>query len=259
VEAGPFEPLNCGAIPRELAESELLGHAAGAFTGASGRRRGAFERAHGGTLFLDEIGEMSLELQPKLLRVLEDGTVRRLGDGRHRQVQARIVAATNSSLSQRAGLGHFRMDLYHRLAVAVIQLPPLRERAADIPMLVRAFLDQCAGSGPSYTVDDRALELLGRRRWPGNVRELRNAVLRATMEGGRQLVAEDFSFLSDQEGAAGPGGAGWVQFLGRPFDELRREVYLRVLEQHGGNRSAAAAALAIAKSTFFDQLRAMDL
>ena len=254
---GPFEPLNCGAVPRDLAEAEFFGHTRGAYTGATRERQGAFERATGGTLFLDEIGELAPDLQPKILRALEEGEVQRIGDGQRRRVSPRIVAATNRELSEESRHGRFRLDIYHRLAVGIIHLPPLRERASDIPLLVQHFLRHCNTSGVQHKVKRRALVKLQAHTWPGNVRELRNAVCRATMEGGRDLGPEDFDFLDSQE--VGYGSEACVPCVGRTMEQIKRDVFERTLKRHGGNRSAAAQALGVPKSTFFDQARAMGL
>ena len=255
---GNFEPLNCGAIPRDLAESEFFGHARGAYTGALRERKGAFERADEGTLFLDEIGELPMELQPKILRALEEGEIQRIGENSRRHVCPRIIAATNRDLLREAERGRFRLDLYHRLAVGVIHLPPLRERKDDIPLLAQHFLNQCRSSGVQYKVTRKALKQLRRHLWLGNVRELRNAIYRATTEGGPDLKPADFEFLStppsvDQE------REGTVRYLGRRFEEIKQDVYARILTHHDGNRSAAAAALGVPKSTFFDQVKVMGL
>jgi DNA-binding NtrC family response regulator len=254
---GPFEPLNCGAIPRDLAEAELFGHAQGAFTGASRDRKGAFERANHGTLFLDEIGEMPASLQPKILRALEEGVVQRIGEEQRRSVDLQIIAATHRDLLREADRGRFRLDLYHRLAIGVIQLPPLRDRPEDIPLLVRHFLQRTGIA--SLEVDPAALVVLQRHSWPGNVRQLRNAIQRAAAlsDGGLVLRAADFSFLA--EPAPPPVEQGTVRCLGRSFRDIRREIYLQNLDACGGNRSAAAAALAIPKSTFFDHLHTMGI
>ncbi len=254
---GPFEPLNCGAVPRDLAEAEFFGHARGAYTGATRERHGAFERATGGTLFLDEIGELTPDLQPKILRALEEGEVQRIGDGQRRQVSPRIVAATNRDLQEESRMGRFRLDLFHRLAVGVIHLPPLRERATDIPLLVQHFLQHSTTTGVQHKVKRRALAMLQEHTWPGNVRELRNAVCRATMEGGLDLGPKDFDFLGPRE--VGSATDVCVPYVGRTMEQIKREVFERTLERHGGNRSAAAQALGVPKSTFFDQARAMGL
>ena len=174
---GPFVPLDCGAVTASLMESELFGHVRGAFTGAVGDRQGVFEAAHGGTLFLDELGELPLELQPKLLRALEKREIRRVGDTRTRKVDVRVVAATNRDLVAEVNRGAFREDLYFRLAVVHVKLPPLRARRGDIPMLVELFIEQLLPGSPPPSAE--LVQALARKAWPGNVRELRNAVERA--------------------------------------------------------------------------------
>ena len=256
---GSLEPINCAAIPRELAESELFGHEKGAFTGATARRPGAFERASGGTLFLDEVGEMPLALQPKLLRVLEDGQVQRVGATRRVEVDVRAVAATHRDLAAEARRGAFRQDLYHRLAVGIITLPPLRQRAEDIPALVEHFVARLMGGGPPLVLDSAALALLREHPWPGNVRQLQGALQRAAAEAGPRLGASDFYFLQEQPSQPpARAGEGQVRYAGRPFEEVRREIFLATVARFGGNRSAAATALGIPKSTFHDQLRALE-
>ena len=253
---GPFEPLNCGAVPRDLAESEFFGHARGAYTGAMRERQGAFERAAGGTLFLDEIGELPRDLQPKILRTLEEGEIQRIGESMRRMVDTRIIAATNRDLAQESRHGRFRLDLFHRLAVGVIHLPPLRERTSDVPLLVQHFLRQCNTCGIQHKVSRKALGRLKRHSWPGNVRELRNAVCRATMEGGPDLNPEDFAFLNT---GVSPDAEVGVPVVGRSMEEIKKDIFERTLVRFGGNRSAAAGALQVPKSTFFDQVRAMGL
>jgi DNA-binding NtrC family response regulator len=175
---GPFVTIDCGAIAATLVESELFGHVRGAFTGAAGDRRGVFEEADGGTLFLDEIGELPLEMQPKLLRALEKREVRRVGASTAKKVDVRVVAATNRDLAVEVNRGNFREDLYFRLAVVEVLLPPLRSRRADVPTLVRHFMDQFAPG--AALISDEMMQALAARPWPGNVRELRNAVERAS-------------------------------------------------------------------------------
>ena len=169
----PMVVINCAALPESLLESELFGHEKGAFTGAISAKQGLFEVADGGTLFIDEIGEMPGAVQAKLLRVLEDGSLRRIGSIKERRVNVRLLAATNRNLAQQVAAGNFREDLYYRINVMSLELPPLRERVGDIPLLVRHFL------GPGWEVEERALRLLERYDWPGNVRQLINAVERA--------------------------------------------------------------------------------
>ena len=257
----PFVPVNCSAIPRDLAESEFFGHVEGAFTGAR-NRKGAFECADGGTLFLDEVGEMPLELQPKLLRVLEDHKVQRIGDDRTRRVNVRVVAATNRDLAADASRGGFRPDLYHRLAVGVVRIPPLRERRGDVPLLVDHFLRQeAARTGMSHVprVPDAVMEELSRQQWPGNVRQLRHAVERAVLEGQPELSVEDFGLEDHLFQGPGSGTDGMVRYRGRKLRDVHRDIYVGVLRDMGGNRTAAAASLGIARSTFFDQLKVLDI
>jgi DNA-binding NtrC family response regulator len=178
---GPFVAVNCGALPRELAESELFGHERGAFTGAAGRRRGWFEEASGGTLVLDEVGELPLDLQPKLLRVLETGRIRRVGGAGELPVSVRVVAMTLRNLKAEAQRGTFRGDLYYRLAGFELGLPPLRRRRGDIPILVLHFLQQLEPEVGAREIDPAALEALAQAEWPGNIRELRNVVRRAAI------------------------------------------------------------------------------
>jgi transcriptional regulator with GAF, ATPase, and Fis domain len=181
---GPFVVFDCSAVSANLMESELFGHVRGAFTGAVGDRVGAFEAADGGTLFLDEIGELSLDLQPKLLRVLESLEVRRVGANTVREVDVRIVAATNRSLAAEVDAGRFREDLYYRLAVVRLNLPPLRERLDDIPMLVEHFASELARRGqPATHLPEAVIRGFVSQAWPGNIRELRNAVARAISLG----------------------------------------------------------------------------
>jgi DNA-binding NtrC family response regulator len=197
---GPFVVLDAANIPAALAESVLFGHERGAFPGADARQVGAFERAHGGTLFLDEIGELPLDLQPKLLRVLERRSLSRLGSAEEVPVDFRLIAATNTDLRAAIGAHRFREDLYYRLAEAHVVLPPLRARPADIPLLVRHFLGQLSTPERQLSIAPEALESLADRRWPGNVRELRNVVARAAAlcQGGvitaADLAGEGFGF-----------------------------------------------------------------
>ena len=196
---GPFIVVDCSAIARDIIESELFGHVKGAFTGASGSRKGAFEAANGGTLFLDELGELPIDLQPKLLRALEKREVKPVGGNETLKTNVRIVAATNRNLQQEVKDGNFREDLYYRFAVIKVELPPLRERPDDIPMLVEAFLEQAAQLTGRTGVDIayKTMEKLKRHRWPGNVRELKNFVERAVLlTQGDQIETK---FLNSQE------------------------------------------------------------
>jgi two-component system response regulator AtoC len=195
---GPFVAINCGAIPKDLFEAELFGHERGAFTGAHTTRPGRFELADGGTLFLDEVGELPADLQVKLLRVLSDRSFERVGGGRSMTVDVRLIAATNRDLNEATQQGGFRQDLYYRLAVIPVQLPPLRERRDDVPLLIQHFLDRFARrlNQPVKTLGDDALAALMAYRWPGNIRELENLIERAVLlSDGDKLTLDDFPLL----------------------------------------------------------------
>ena len=258
---GLFIPVNCAAISRELVESELFGHEKGAFTGAVNARKGAFEEAQGGTLFLDEIGELPLDLQAKLLRTLESGEIRRVGSSRPFRVDVRVVAATHRDLRAMVRQGTFREDLYYRLTVIRIDLPPLRARKEDIALLAEHLLGLYAPRGPLPTFTNDALVRLTSHDWPGNVRELRNVVARALLlRKGPQITAEDIFFDSEEreEEIPLPTGDDDVVYLpGRTLAEIEREAILKCLRRHRGNRRAAARELGLARSTL--QLRAKEL
>jgi DNA-binding NtrC family response regulator len=256
---GHFEPINSGAIPAGLAESELFGHAEGAFTGASRERRGAFERADGGTLFLDEVGELPLELQPKLLRAVEEQEIQRIGEDKPRPIRIRLVAATHRDLVRDVELQRFRLDLFHRLAVAVIQLPPLRERREDIPKLVQHFLRREQPLGVEVAVTDAGMRFLMNHHWGGNVRELRNLVEVAGVLGKPRLEPADLKEILNTAETCGGNAVGFVRYRGRSFEAVKREVFTRTIHEQGGNRTAAAQALGIPKSTFFDQVYSMGI
>jgi transcriptional regulator with GAF, ATPase, and Fis domain len=258
---GPFVVLNCAAIARELAESELFGHERGAFTGAVARRRGVFEEASGGTLFLDEIGELAPALQAKLLRVLEVGAVRPVGGPHEIQVAARVVAATHRQLMQEVAANRFRLDLYHRLAQVTLEVPPLRARAGDLSLLCAHFLGEVAAEVGPRTLSADGLELLRRAPWPGNVRELRHVLFRAALFSGPVMTAEDLGAALGHETVVPPRSAGplTVSLAGRSFAEIERDIYLQVLRHHSGNRRAAAAALGLSKSTLCDRVRRLGL
>jgi transcriptional regulator with GAF, ATPase, and Fis domain len=240
--AGPFVPIDCGAIPESLFESELFGHVKGAFSGAASDRRGVFEEADGGTLFLDEIGEVPVSLQPKLLRAIESRAVRRVGANTARPVDVRIVAATNRDLARAVNAGTFREDLYYRLAVVEVALPPLRARPEDIPALAQCFYDLLApGAGP---LPASFLATIAARSWPGNVRELKNFVERAVSLG---FVAPTNAAQHAPVPPARPGVEDLVP-LHLPLKEARgawiesfEGIYLRaVLRRTGGNVTRAA-------------------
>ncbi|HDL53250.1 MAG TPA: FHA domain-containing protein [Proteobacteria bacterium] len=246
--SGPFVAINCGAISRDLVESELFGHEKGAFTGASSARKGAFEQAHGGTLFLDEIGELSLSLQPKLLRVLESGEIRRVGSQGSTSVDVRVVAATHRHLKKGVEQGTFRADLLYRLFVLPLSVPSLRQRKDDIPVLAQYFL-----MGRSAILPD-AMERLEGHTWPGNVRELKNVLERACiLKGGGAIDREDLIFMDDGDDPM----TGYEEDEETPhtLEELERMYYTRAMERSEGNIRAAAKWLGIPKSTFFDRVK----
>ncbi len=257
----PFVAVNCGALVENLLESELFGHVRGAFTGADRPKRGLFVAAHEGTLFLDEVGELPLQLQPKLLRALQDGEVKPVGGLEPVRVDARVVAATNRDLAEGVREGSFREDLYYRLNVIAIPVPPLRERREDIPLLVAHFIDRIAErtAGPRLEVTPDALEFLQSQPWPGNVRELENAVERAwVLASGNELTRSDF-----EHGAPAPIGTSG----GDPASAedmvslavLERIHIERVLAACEGQKTKAAAILGINRTTLWKKLRAYGI
>lgn len=260
---GEFVAVNCAAIPAELMESELFGHTGQAFTGAKQARSGLFEAADGGTIFLDEIGEMPMALQPKLLRVLQEGTVRRVGADREREIDLRVIAATNRDLEKEVQDGRFREDLYWRLNVIHLHIPPLRERPFDIPLLVEHFLDKItekSGRAP-LNVTPETLAILTAYHWPGNARELENAIERAVAlaEGGN-LAPEDLpDRVRNRAGATALIARGKEQRL--TLHELERDYIVDTLRLTGGNKSRAAEILGVDRRTLhrkLDEYRSED-
>ncbi len=254
--ARPFLAVNCGAVAETLLESELFGHARGAFTGADRERAGLFEAAGGGTLFLDEIGEVSAGMQVKLLRVLQEREIRRVGETRARPVDVRVLAATNRNLADEDAGGRFRKDLSSRLRVIELRIPPLRERPDDVLPLARVFLAETARRmGRKLTgFTPRAADQLVRYEWPGNVREVENAIERAVaLAAGPRVDVED---LPEELRAAMPRArpAGRT----RPLEDVEREYILAVVEGAGGNRTRAAAELGIGLATLKRKLRAYE-
>jgi DNA-binding NtrC family response regulator len=232
----PMVVINCAALPETLLESELFGHEKGAFTGASGAKLGLFEVADSGTLFIDEIGEMPGSLQAKLLRVLEDGSLRRVGSIKERKVNVRLLAATNRRLADEVRAGRFREDLYYRINVMSLELPPIRERHGDIPLLVARFL------GSEWSIEDEALRLLARHDWPGNVRQLLNAIERGKiMAEGRTIRARDLPKEVVRGAARGTSTASCSDDLA----SLERAKVVEVLRRSSGNKTQAARTLGI--------------
>jgi len=257
----PFVAVNCTAIPGSLLESELFGHERGAFTDARARKRGLIEFAGSGTLFLDEISELPLALQPKLLRALEERRFRRVGGVDEIPVAARIVAATNVSLEAAVADGRFREDLFYRLNVLRLRIPPLRERGEDVITLARLFIEEFAGEQglPIPELADDAIHLLLSHRWPGNVRELKNVVQRAVVsaEGG-VLRAADLSIVPrerDRIQTPTPGYTIGIPPDGRALDQIEAEAIRITLEITGGNKSQAARILGISRPTILRKIR----
>jgi len=260
---GAFVAINCAALPETLIESELFGHEKGAFTGAVDRRRGCFELAHGGTLLLDEIGEMPLTTQAKLLRVIEERRVRRLGSPKEVDVDVRVLAASNRRLKEEAQQGKFREDLFFRLNVFQILLPPLRQRPGDIPLLCHAMINdmnkrhQCNVSG----VDPESMTVLTAHAWPGNVRELRNVLERAVILAGTGLITPvHLSGLahggSAQQSPSAVQNPGELRLaVGTTISEAERSLIEVTLHHTGNNRTRAAAILGISQKTLFNKLR----
>jgi DNA-binding NtrC family response regulator len=249
--AGRFVAENCAALPDSLLENELFGHERGAYTGADAAAGGLFERADGGTLFLDEVGDMSQNLQKRLLRVLQEGEVRRVGGSTVRKVDVRVVAATNRHLAELVRAGRFREDLFYRLAVVCIRVPALRERPEDVPQLVAHFLGAAGGAGPARQMSDPALDALVRHPWPGNVRQLENEIRRAAAlsRGVIDLDALSAELREDRAGFAGAAGAAdpaeWLagRSLRALVDEVEARVVAAVVEREAGNLTRAARVL----------------
>lgn len=254
----PFIALNCGAISKELMESELFGHEKGAFTGAQQRRAGAFELASGGTLFLDEVGELPLELQPKLLRVLETGRFRRVGGREELQVDVRVFSATHRDLTEAIRMGRFREDLYYRLYILPVELPTLRQRLEDIPLLIDFFVEQACPADRPMTVASDVCALLKTHEWPGNIRELRNLVYRAlAFCEGSVLRKEHFlPFFKPTRAAADERGddAPAIRALS-PIKQKEREAIVEILRACDGNQSVAAKKLGIGRTTLYYKIK----
>jgi DNA-binding NtrC family response regulator len=246
----PFVAINCAAIPETLLESELFGHARGAFTGAVTDRKGIFEQAHGGTVLLDEIGDTSLALQVRLLRVLEESEVRPVGSTRAVHVDARVIASTNADLDQSVSAGRFRQDLFYRLNVVVIHLPPLRERRADIALLIESFLQEaCRRAGRRVDISAAAVEALTAYDWPGNVRELENTIERLVVLG-RTSTIETADLPPPLAASHAPVPERLFSDL-PSLEELERRYLMHVLSCVSGNRTRAADVLGVDRRTLY--------
>jgi len=249
--ACPFVAVDCGAIAEGVLESELFGHARGAFTGAQAARRGLFEEANRGTLFLDEIGDIGQNLQARLLRALQEGTIRRVGTNDPIPVDVRVVAATNQDMEAAVRDGAFRADLYYRLHVVSIRIPPLRERKEDVPLLAEHFA-QKHGRAEGAAVSPAARELLVAYDWPGNVRELENAIARAlALNPSGVITPEDLPDVVRRAAPPAPGPGG-LDLADRPtLAELERRYATQVLSETGGNKTRAAEVLGIDRKTLY--------
>ena len=254
-----FLPINCAAIPADILESELFGHERGAFTGAVQRKPGKFELADRGTLFLDEIGELPLALQAKLLRVLEDRSFMRVGGTETITVDVRIIAATNSNLEARVAAGTFRNDLYYRLKVLTIEIPPLRDRPEDIPLLARRFFEafKAENSRPNLQLSPEVIEVLTQARWEGNVRELRNLIESLVILAGGDTKVITLEHLPENYRTPPLAPVVPRPDTGQPrtMEEIEKEAILKTLEQTGGNRTRAADLLGIGLRTLQRKLR----
>jgi len=287
VAAGPFVAVNCGALAHELAESELFGHERGAFTGAGARKIGWFEEASGGTLVLDEVGELPLDLQPKLLRVLETGRLRRVGGHGEITVNVRVVSLTLRDLRRDASHGRFRLDLYHRLAGCELHLPTLRERPGDISLLAEHFLAELAPEFGPRVIEAEALARLLAHDWPGNVRELRNTLRRAAALSDGPIdplvldletptvfppaceirlasrAADNLECALQTTSLPGPPSAGpegdILALAGKTFEQMQTAIFRWALLRNRGSRRRAAMSLGISRSTFCDRVRKLGL
>jgi DNA-binding NtrC family response regulator len=251
-QTGPFVAINCAAVPESLLESELFGHARGAFTGAVSERAGLFEAARGGTLLLDEIGEIPAVMQAKLLRVLQEREVRRLGENKERAIDVRVIAATHRDLAAEVKAGRFREDLYFRLRVIELKVPPLRERVEDIAPLVRLALHSAVERArlPPRELSQAALRAVLDYRWPGNVRELFNAIERAVvLSVGKKIEVDDLPEELRHPARAHQGGPS------RTLADIERDVILSTLSQEHGNRARSAARLGIGQATLFRKIK----
>lgn len=258
---GPFVEVSCGALPESLLESEMFGHVRGAFTGAIANKEGKFLAAHGGTIFLDEIGNASPALQVKLLRILEDRQFEAVGSNKTHTVDTRIVLATNRDLAREVQEGRFREDLYYRINVVAIDLPPLRERVGDIPLLARHFLEMYATrhGRPKQGISDAAMECLERHSWPGNVRELENVIERAVLLGKGPVIEIHDLPAAARVGGGHPSPPADIVSFKQARAEPERRLILQTLEAHHGNRQETAKALGINRTTLYKKMKRYGL
>jgi transcriptional regulator with GAF, ATPase, and Fis domain len=260
-KAMPFVAINCSSIPSNLIESELFGHLKGAFTGAVRDKKGRFEVADGGTLFMDEVGDMPLDMQGKLLRALQYGEIQRLGSVTPRKVDVRVVAATNKNLEEQVSKGAFREDLFYRLNIVSIEVPPLRKRKEDIPMLVEHFVEQNRKQGITTVagITPQALLLLRKYPWPGNVRELETVLKSACLFAEKTLLdADDFQALVSAE-AMLLDSSDPSSFDGRTLAEIEKDVILGTLKKNNGNKKKTALELGIDRRTLYNKLKVYGL
>jgi DNA-binding NtrC family response regulator len=263
--AAPFVTLNCAAVPAELIESELFGHEKGSFTGAAQRHTGKFEQAHRGTLFLDEIGDMPTAMQAKLLRVLEEGEVERIGSSKPTAVDVRVVVATHRNLEQLVESGVFRRDLYHRVVVFPVQLPPLRQRREDLPALVGHFAGQVSAQNGWKPVGfaPAAIEALQEYAWPGNIRELRNVLERLLLLADSEVTAEDVRLaLPAVRPSANPSpasGSAEHESLAQRVLAYERAIVLAELERHGRHITQTARALGLERSHLYKKCQQLGI
>jgi DNA-binding NtrC family response regulator len=261
----PFVVINCGALPETLLESELYGHERGSFTGATGSRKGLFESATGGTVFLDEISETSLNFQVKLLRVIQEREIRRVGSNETTQVDVRLVAATNRDLREMVRTGQFREDLFHRLNVFTIAVPPLRDRKDDIPRLASYFIKLFTErNGKTVRLSSNALEAMKQYSWPGNVRELRNMLERAmTFNDTGVIQFEELEFGETEDSCSiQPSPAALPRtFSGgeASLDSMEREHIIKILKETGGNKKKAAEILGIERRTLYNKAKRLGI
>jgi transcriptional regulator with GAF, ATPase, and Fis domain len=257
---GTYLAHNCAAIPEGTLESDLFGHVAGAFTGAVGARRGLFAEAEGGALFLDEIGDISPRLQAQLLRVLQEGEIRRVGESRVRRVDVRVIAATNRDLAAEVRAGRFREDLFYRLNVVQVRVPPLRERRSDIPRFVRRFLERSVRKGEPVgeVLGPDAMESLLTYSWPGNVRQLRNEIERATLttRGRGRIERRHLSEELRDGGASLPAIAGTLR---EQVERAQRRIVLGTLQRHRWNKTRSARSLGITRQGLIKMIHRLEI